>query len=406
VRKAWIVARHEFLVTVKRVWFVIATFVLPLITTGIGLGMWWVGHRTVEASIQTTRQKPLGVIDEWGGLKNDPPFEVRTFTGTKPAIEALQRKEIGAYVIVPPNYLETGTVRAVFMRLPSIFTAQRPLLPEGFDKWLVGNVLSDVDERRVARAKAPLNVDTTYLDVEGLPSAETDKTVVKRFGTAMAFFVLLFMTIFTSSHYLLQGIAEEKENRVMEIVLASVTPGQLMLGKLLGLGAAGLLQMAVWVMLGIATVLALTVQLFLTPATFLLCLAYFLLGYVLYGSLMLGFGALGTNLRESQQLASVWTFVAMSPWFIQLALTEAPQGTLARVFSFVPFTAPQTMMFRYAIDPKGTPWLDIVISIVVLGVSTVVALKLSARLFRAGLLLYGKRPGVREIWRWLLAARS
>ena len=192
----------------------------------------------------------------------------------------------------------------------------------------------------------------------------------------------------------------------MEIILSSASPSELMLGKLIGLGAAGLIQMLIWFLLGAASVALLHLtQLRFSPETFLFCFVYFLLGYVLYGSLMLGFGALGTNLRESQQMASIWTLLGASPVMVLIALLEAPQGRLARIFSYIPFTAPTTMMFRYAIDPKGTPWLDIAGSTLVLGVSTYVALRASARLYRAGLLLYGKRPGVREIWRWLVAAR-
>jgi ABC-2 type transport system permease protein len=178
-----------------------------------------------------------------------------------------------------------------------------------------------------------------------------------------------------------------------------------MLGKLIGLGAAGLLQMAVWSAMSVVSLVFAAVNIVLAPAAFVLCFVYFLLGYVLFGSLMLGFGALGTNLRESQQMASIWSFIGASPAMIVIALFEAPQGTVARVFSYIPFTAPTTMMFRYVIDPKGTPVYDIVASMLLLVGSTWFALRVSARLYRAGLLLYGKRPGIREIWRWMVQAR-
>src|SRR6185436_5255007 len=154
------------------------------------------------------------------------------------------------------------------------------------------------------------------------------------------------------------------------------------------------------------TVIYLAIQFVVSPAAFAFCFVYFLLGYVMYGSLMLGFGALGTNLRESQQMASIWSFIGASPAMIVIALFEAPQGTVARVFSYIPFTAPTTMMFRYVVDPKGTPVYDIVASMLLLVGSTWFALRVSSRLYRAGLLLYGKRPGIREIWRWIVAAKE
>jgi ABC-2 type transport system permease protein len=201
-------------------------------------------------------------------------------------------------------------------------------------------------------------------------------------------------------------MAEEKDNKVMEMVLTSLTPAQLMTGKLLGLGAAGLLQLGVWVAMGVTTSLFVPlVAVALDPWPFVVCFAYFLLGYLLYGSLMLGFGALGTNLRESQQMASVWSLVGSSPVFLIFAIFERPQGGLARVFSFIPFTSAPTMMLRYTVDPKGTPLWEILASLALLAASSVFALRVSARLFRAGLLLYGKRPGLREIWRWVFDGR-
>jgi len=405
MRKAWIVARHEFRVTVKRAWFLVATFLFPVLFAAIGGGMTLVAKQVVDEA-KETQGRDLGVIDRWGGLTLPPRgFRVVACADEQEARTRLREKKIGAYIIVPPEYLETGKVRVVTMRRPTLLTAERPLLPEKLDGWLVDNVLKEVDARRVERAKDPLRPDRVFLDEKGEVSSEDPEAAVKRSLTAYAFFFLMLTAIFTSSAYLLQGMAEEKENRVMEMVLSSVTPGQLMLGKLVGLGAAGLLQVLVWVTMGVVGVLVMAVQLALAPQMFLLCLLFFLLGYVLYGSLMLGFGALGTNLRESQQMASVWTFLAASPAFILIALIESPQGTVSRIFSFIPFTAPTTMMFRATVDPKGTPLLDILISILVLAASTWLALKVSARLSRAGLLLYGKRPGLREIWRWLVAGR-
>lgn len=402
MNKALIVARHEFLTTVRRVWFVVATFVLPLIFSGIGYGMSSVAKHAVEESLAPVRGKPMGYIDQWGGLL---PHKVHLkFATEKEAKDALLQKKIGTYVIVPEDYLKSGEIKVFSLRRPTLMTAKQPPLPPGVQDWFLDSVLSGAEAVRVERAKRPLDLQMVFLDAQGMPSTEDEKETEQRAVAAYVFFLLLLMSIFTSSAYLLQGMAEEKENRVLEMVLCSVTPDQLMLGKLIGLGAAGLVQMAAWVSMSLVMVFLFAVQLVVSPAAFGFCFTYFLLGYVLYGSLMLGFGALGTNLRESQQMASIWSFLGASPALIMIALFEAPQGTVARIFSYVPFFAPTTMMFRYVVDPKGTPVLDIVGSMAVLMLSTVVALKVSARLYRAGLLLYGKRPGIREIWRWIVNA--
>jgi ABC-2 type transport system permease protein len=399
------VARHEFRVTVKRVWFLVATFGLPLLILGIAGGMGLLAQSVVRESLAADRGKPVGLIDLWGGLSTEPrEFRVRRFPDEEAATAALRQKDVAVYLVVPGDYLDTGRVRMVTMRRPTIFTAERPPVPDALEGWIVENVLREVDAPRVARAKKPLDLQAVYLDASGKSTTRDAEEVVKQSMMAYAIFFLMFTAIFTASAYLLQGMAEEKENRVMEMVLSSVTPGELMTGKLLGLGAAGFLQLLVWIGMSVVGVVAFALGIVLEPGLVAFCVLFFLLGYVLYGALILGFGALGTNFRESQQMAAFWQFVGVSPVFIVMALFEAPQGALARVFSLIPFTAPTTIMFRYAIDPQGTPILDIVAAALILVASTYFALKFSARLYRAGLLLYGKRPGLREIWRWLRAA--
>jgi len=403
MRKAWIVARHEFLTTVRRVWFVIVTFVLPLVFAGIGLGMSSVARHAVDESLAPVREKPMGYVDRWGGLA--PHKDYVKFASDQEATDALLAKKIGTYVVVPDNYLQSGEIRIMTLRRPTLMTAQQPPLPPGVQDWLLDSLLQGTNVERISRAKRPLIPRTVLLDATGQPSSEDTKDTEQRAIAAYVFFVLLLTSIFTSSAYLLQGMAEEKENRVLEMVLSSIKPNELMLGKLIGLGAAGLLQMTVWVSMSLVSVIYFAIQFVVSPAAFAFCFTYFLLGYVLYGSLMLGFGALGTNLRESQQMASIWSFIGASPALIMIALFEAPQGTVARIFSYVPFTSPTTMMFRYVVDPKGTPIVDIVASMLILVATTWLAIKVSSRLYRAGLLLYGKRPGPREIWRWIVSAR-
>lgn len=404
--KAWVVARHEFGATVKRVWFVLATFVFPLVSLGVLALMLLLQVKTMEETKRSALSKPLGVVDLSGELVADPTsFQIRRFADEAEARTAFARKDIGSCLVVPADWVAVGEVKILTTRRPTLLTSERTPLPAALEPWLIENLLKGVDPARRARARAPFEPRTVHLDEQGLPSGEDPKAVQQRSVVAYVFFFLLFMSIFASSHYLLQGMAEEKENRVMEMVLTSVTPRELMVGKLVGLGGAGLLQLACWSGMGLAGSSFLPAfALVLEPTAFAVCFVYFLLGYLLYGSLMLGFGSLGSNFRESQQLASIWSLIGSSPAFILIALFESPQGALARVFSFIPFTAPTTMMFRYVVDPKGTPLWEMALSAGLLAGTAWLALAASARLFRVGLLLYGKRPGIAEIWRWLRRA--
>jgi len=200
---------------------------------------------------------------------------------------------------------------------------------------------------------------------------------------------------------LLRSVADEKETRVIEIVLSSVTPTELLAGKVIGLGALGLTQVGVWLASsfllsgGLGAIVAGAV-LILNPANFLLAVVYFLLGYLLFSVIMATAGALGSNPRESQQIAGIFSMTASIPWFFAGFLFANPNAPFARALSFFPLTAPTTMMLRLPL--ADVPWIDIVISLAVLLVSIPIMLWAGARIFRVGLLMYGKRPSVKEIF--------
>jgi ABC-2 type transport system permease protein len=405
VSKAWIIGRHEFAVTVRRPSFIVAAFVLPVVAGAVLAGMYVLQERALEESTREIRTLPLGVVDEWGGLKVPPRFAVLPFPGEREAEEALRANRIGAFVRLPADYLRTGTVVVGTRRRPTLFTAQKPHLPEGFGSWLLDNILRETAPERIERAKHPFEPRVVVVGAAADEPSEKPEDTLRRSMASYGIFFLLFTAIFSTSQYMLQGMAEEKEHRVMEMVLSSVAPFDLMAGKLIGLGAAGLLQMLIWGAVSLIGLALFAVQVALAPGVVAFGLVYFLLGYALYGSLMLGFGALGNTQRESHQIASVWTLIGSTPAFIIPALFESPHGTIPRVFSYIPFTAAPTMLFRYSVDPRGTPWIDVAGSAAFLVLATLVSLKASAKLFRVGLLLYGKRPGLREIGRWLFSSR-
>jgi ABC-2 type transport system permease protein len=222
------------------------------------------------------------------------------------------------------------------------------------------------------------------------------------FAGSFIVLILLTMSIFFSAGFLQQGTVEDRQNRVMEILLSSVTAEQLLIGKLLGLGAAGLLQVGLYVALVIvpgSTVLSF----FNVPlGGVMMSLVYFALGYTLFACLMAGFGMIGRTQQETAQLSALWTLAAVSPmWFI-MAITAAPNGLTARALSFFPLTSPVTMIIRLSIG--HVPMVDLLISAAVLVVAIYFALIGAARIFRAATLMYGKRPNLPELVRWLRAA--
>ena len=215
----------------------------------------------------------------------------------------------------------------------------------------------------------------------------------------LLFTAMLLMSLLMSSSYLIQGVAEEKENRVMEVLLSSITPDQLLAGKLLGLSLAGLLQLFIWVLCAYLPLRAYLPMAEIPGQYVLYYFFFFLLGFFLFGSLMAGIGALGSTQRESQHLAALWSMITLLPLLFALVLLQKPNGVTARVLTYFPPTTPVTMLVRLA--TQQVPTWEIPLSMAVVSATIIFSIKFSARLFGLGLLIYGKTPGLREIWRGL-----
>jgi len=217
--------------------------------------------------------------------------------------------------------------------------------------------------------------------------------------------MMLIMAVFLSASYLLRSVADEKENRVIEVILSSVTARDLLTGKLIGLAGVGLTQVAVWVLMGAVPALLIFHRFVRIPAAALGMFAvYFTLGFALYATLMAGIGALGTSYRESQQIAGGVSFMAFSPFFVLMPILQSPNGVLAQVLSYIPFTAPLTLVLRTSVT--DVPLVQSMAAILIMVVTIYFIHRLSVRLFRFGLLIYGKRPSFGETLRWLREARD
>jgi ABC-2 type transport system permease protein len=203
----------------------------------------------------------------------------------------------------------------------------------------------------------------------------------------------------TGAGFLLHGISEEKENRIMEVVLSSVSARTFFWGKLLGLGSAGFLQIFVWLVLG-GLPLSLAVAVLEIPLWLVgLAFVYYLLGFFLYGALILGTGSLGTNLKEAQQMSMVWSMTGGIGLAFIMPIADDPQSALAVVMSYVPLLTPTVMVARAALG--GAMWYEHVLAVALLLATLYFANKFSSKVFRLGLLSYGKKPKIREIWRWM-----
>ena len=411
MRKIMTVARHEFIISLKRPSFIIATLAIPLLgIVGLIVATYFGGQAGEFLERQFLGSpKAVGYVDQVG-LFTPPLPEYEDlfipYPNEESAQEALFAEEIETFLLIPGDYTDTGRVVAYSKGrglTTAIAVSEERIRPFLVDHLLAGQV--DADLR--ARVRAPLNLQPVSLSPEGEGSGDI-ASFVANIAIPYAFSILLVMAIFTSSGFLLQGVSEEKESRVIEILLSSVTPMELLAGKILGLGALGLVQILFWLgsgwaLMGIAvTGLALFGAINLELMTIVLALVYFLLGYLLFATLMASAGSLGSSAREGQQIAGLFSGLTAIPFMVSSFIWTNPNSLLVQILSYVPLTAPVMMLQRLGMGE--VPPYQIAISLVLLILGIGGALWAGAKVFRMGLLMYGKRPSVAEILRALRQA--
>jgi ABC-2 type transport system permease protein len=400
VKRVWLITRHEFLTTVKRPGYVFASFGLPLLMVGLMVGGLLLMKRKEDERIAQRSQ--AGVVDEGGFLTREPPSGLQRFADEPAAVAALVEGKITTYVLIKPDFLKEGRVEVKSKVRRTLLEQGTTGVPENVRAYLLDNVVAAVEDpdRRERIKKLLAVVRNVALDEQGRISTKPEPSW-ERAGVALGFVFALFMSINMAGSYLMYGLADEKENRVMEMVLTSVRPVELMWGKLLGLGGAGFLQLILWGVMGVSGVVAAAIQLVLDPKATLICLPLFVLGYLLVGSLMLGTGSLGTNLREVTQFSMTWSLLSAAPFFLLNPILADPNGPIARGLTYFPLTTASMLMLRYALDPAELPAWELAAGYGILIVSTVLAVRLAAKVYRVGVLLYGKRPTPRQVLRWI-----
>lgn len=327
--------------------------------------------------------------------------QVRAFGSQEVALDSLHAGGVNQVLVIPADYLGTGHIRR-YAKSSTLFSSseRRPLT-----RWLVRGLVGGVaDSLRLERVARPLGEEELYtFSKAGRWELKDDRRELLDFMLPFTFGMLLGLCIMIGGQYLLQGVSEEKESRILESLLCSVSPEELLGGKLIGLGGAGLTLVALWLALGLpfggAALAVVGPQLSLGLLG--IGLAYMLLGYLFYGSLMTGIGAMTNNMREAQQFAFMFTFANWIPFIMLRSILAHPDGGTAVALSLIPPTAPTTMLMRLVTPGASVPAWQIALSMLLLAGTALLALMASARIFRVGLLMYGKPPNLPEIVRWV-----
>ncbi len=293
------------------------------------------------------------------------------------------------------------------------FGAYDLFVPPGLDDrdldFIHANVREAIISARIARQSLERDTVESILRVPR-PSSTTvsqdaEQETVRGFSIflPMAFMILMFMGVMTGGQYMLTSTIEEKSSRVVEVLLSAVSPMELMAGKLLGSVGVSLVAMGLYLLMGLALLTALSMFGFLNPWLIFYLLIFFLIGFFVVGSLMLAVGASVNEISEAQSLQMPLMLVVMAPFFLWPAISQNPNSMLAIVVSFLPPLNSFGMLLRMA-STQPPPWWQVWLSIAVGVASVAGAVWVASKVFRIGLLMYGKPPNLKTLVRWVRMA--
>jgi ABC-2 type transport system permease protein len=408
MKKTLLVLKHEILTILssKSFWFSIIG--IPLISSLI-FGVVGAINQNSDAAetfsslfASPSATSGEGYVDLAGLLPSlppdIPPDKLRAYPDEASARQALSAGEISAFYIIPENYITTGRVTYIRPDFnPLSESGQASLLRRALRINLLGGDMALAD--RIGR---PLNLRTVSLATE--PQREENNPMT--FFLPYMVTILFYIIILSAASLLLSSVTKEKENRVIEVLMSSVTPTQLLTGKIAGLGVIGLAQMVFWVGTGFA-LLRLSGRTFAVPDAFQLptsfliwAVIFFLLGYAVYAALMAGLGALVPNLREATQATIVVILPLIVPMMLISILIEDPNGWLSVILSLFPLTSPVAMMTRLAAG--SVPIWQPILAAVLLAVTAVIIVRAVAGMFRAQALLSGQEFKIKLFFAALL----
>ena len=404
----WKIVKWEFMNRVKTKLFLITTFLLPFF---MGAMMYL---PTILMDLEPEDETSIGLVydDEIGLLmerfeqqcdlslllqNGEPQFSFTRMFDEKEALDSVLSQQLDGYMVVPTTVLDTGQVRYFSQSLSNIkiYTSLRRTL----NQLVIQQRMLDqnIDISLVGELSRKIEFDTYELDELG-EASEGDE--LSSFLIPYLFLMILFATIFMSGQLLLRSVIEERTSRTIEILLSSVTPDELMRGKILGLGALGMTQMVFYLILGLSATHYkgwASIEFSQIP-TFKI---YFTTGYLFYASIFAAMGTFFTSEQEAQQSSGVISIIAMLPIIFASYFITNPGSSFTILSSYIPPLTPFMMIIRVG---TGTVEIsEILYTTLLMIISCVVLLKLSGKIFRTAILLYGKKVTLKEIIKWTRA---
>ncbi len=421
-----IITQREYLNKIRNKSFIIMTFVSPLIMVAFILLIGWL------VNINKSEVKNIAIIDESHifatAFTNTDEVHYHYLQNTDLLTakkEVLEKGNYGLLYIPPkntPNWYQQITFYTEETPALSLTNAMLSVLEKTLFQYNLTE--KNINQQEIESAK--VRVSLQLQNFTGEKTSEWGTLVKSILGMSAGY--LIFMFIIMYGNMIMRSVIEEKNNRIIEIIISSVKPFDLMLGKILGTSLAGLTQAFIWIvftgvlfallptffdmpMTGTTTEAlqspdAAKIQEVLTAIyqfplleTFVLFILFFVGGYLLYSSLYAMIGAMVDNETDTQQfLLPVITPLMLAVYVGMFSVMEQTHGTISVVFSYIPFTSPVVMLMRI---PFGVAWWEILISLALLYLTFFLVIKLSAKIYRIGILMYGKKASYKEVWKWL-----
>ena len=421
-----IITQREYLNKIRNKSFIIMTFVSPLIMVAFILLIGWL------VNINKSEVKNIAIIDESHifatAFTNTDEVHYHYLQNTDLLTakkEVLEKGNYGLLYIPPkntPNWYQQISFYTEETPALSLTNAMLSVLEKTLFQYNLTE--KNINQQEIESAK--VRVSLQLQNFTGEKTSEWGTLVKSILGMSAGY--LIFMFIIMYGNMIMRSVIEEKNNRIIEIIISSVKPFDLMLGKILGTSLAGITQAFIWIVFtGVLFALLPTffdmpmtgtttealqspdtakIQEVLTAIyqfplleTFVLFILFFVGGYLLYSSLYAMIGAMVDNETDTQQfLLPVITPLMLAVYVGMFSVMEQTHGTVSVVFSYIPFTSPVVMLMRI---PFGVAWWEILISLLILYLTFFMVIKLSAKIYRIGILMYGKKTSYKEVWKWL-----
>jgi len=400
------IIKWEFINRIKTKLFIFTTFVLPIL---IG-GMTYLPTILIDLEPENSTNVGLVYSDDisllvkrfqnqtYSGLtlKNGlPQFQFIRFGSEEQALDSVLNNGIDAYMNIPSSILDTGKVSYYSRSLSNIkiYSNLRRVLNQLVVEQRMLN--QNIDLALVKSLNKKINFDTFELDDFGEASKGNE---FSSFLVPYLFLMILFMTVFMSGQLLLRSVMEERTSRTIEILLCSVTPGELMKGKILGLGALGTVQMLFYLILGLlATKYKGWAMIEYSQIPFFLI--YFLTGYLFYAAIFAAMGTFFTSEQEAQQSSGIISIIAVLPIAFASYFITNPGSSFTIASSYFPPLTPFMMIIR--LGTESVDGNEIFLTTVLMIFSCWFLLKIAGRIFRTAILLYGKKITTKEILTWV-----